>query len=63
MIILKIAMLIICALALIVTFRTENILKTFFRVESPSDKTILKTKSITLLITIALFILAMLIFR
>ncbi|MBQ7573094.1 MAG: hypothetical protein IJT23_02410 [Clostridia bacterium] len=63
MIILKIAMLIICALALIVTFRTENILKTFFRVESPSDKTILKTKSITLLITIALFILAMLIFK
>ena len=63
MIILKIAMLIICALALIVTFRTENILKTFFRVESPSDKTILKTKSITLLITIALFIVAMLIFR
>ena len=63
MLILKILALLLCALALIVTFRTENILRAVFRVERPDRKLILKTKAVTLCATIALFITVMIIFR
>lgn len=59
----KIVLLIICALALLVTFRTENILRSVFRVESPTAKMLLKTKLITLIVTAALFITVFLIFK
>ena len=62
MLILKILALILCALALIVTFRTENVLRSFFRVENPDKNTILKTKAITLGITIILFIVVLVVF-
>ena len=63
MLVLKILALILCALALIVTFRTENVLRAVFRVESPEKDVILKTKAITLCITIVLFIAVMIVFR
>ena len=63
MLILKILALILCVLALIVTFRTGNILRAVFRVESPDKNMILKTKAITLCITMALFIAVLIVFR
>ena len=63
MLILKILALILCALALIVTFRTENVLRAVFRVENPDKNTILKTKAITLVITMIFFIVVLAIFR
>ena len=63
MIILKILALILCALALIVTFRTENVLRAVFRVENPDKDTILKTKAITLVITMIFFVVVLAIFR
>ena len=63
MLILKILALILCVLALIVTVRTENVLQAVFRVESPDKNMILKTKAITLCITMALFIIVMIVCR
>ena len=63
MLILKILALLLCALALIVTFRTENVLRAVFRVESPDKDLILKTKTITLCVTIILFAVVMIVFR
>ena len=63
MIILKIAVIALCVLALVMTFRTENILRAVFRVENPGRDMILKTKAITLGITVILFIAVMLVFR
>ena len=63
MLILQILALILCVLALITTFRTENVLRAVFRVESPDKNMILKTKAITLCITMALFIAVLIVFR
>ena len=63
MLVLKILALILCVMALIVTFRTENILRAVFRVESPDTNTILKAKAITLVITMIFFIVVLVIFR
>ena len=63
MLILKILALILCALALIITFRTENVLRSVFRVDSPSKDVILKTKAITLGITIILFVVVLVVFK
>ncbi len=59
----RIAAFIVCAAALFVTFRTEYILKTFFRVGNPSARTLLITKFITLAAVIVLFIIIMLVFK
>ena len=56
---LKVIAAIICVIALIVTFRTENFLKTVFRVETVSENMIFKTKLITLIIVAVLFITVM----
>ena len=63
MLILKILALILCALTLIITFRTENILRVVFRVENPDKNVILKTKAITLVITMIFFVVILVIFR
>ena len=63
MLILKILALSLCVLTLIITFRTGNILRAVFRVESPDKNMILKTKAITLCITMALFIAVLIVFR
>ncbi len=63
MIILKILALVLCALALIMTFRTENVLRSVFRVENPDKNLILKTKAVTLCVTIVFFIVVMIIFK
>ena len=63
MLVLKILALILCVLALIVTFRTESVLRSVFRVGSPDKNVILKTKAITLCITIVLFIAVLIVFR
>lgn len=52
----------LCLAALIVTFRTENVLKAVFRVDNVNEKMIFKTKIITLCITIALFVAVITIF-
>ena len=63
MLILKILALILCAVALIVTFRTENILRAVFRVENPDKNKILQAKAITLAITRIFFAVVLVIFR
>lgn len=59
MLALKLVLIIICVIALIFTFRTENILKTVFRVERVTDDLIFKTKLIILVVVAVLFIAAM----
>ena len=63
MLILKILARILCALTLIVTFRTENVLRAVFRVENTEKNVILKTKAITLCITMALFVAVIIVCR
>lgn len=60
---LKIIALILCVLVLIVTFKTEYALKTFFRVKEVNESVIMRTKTITLSITVILFIVILFVFR
>lgn len=53
----------LCIAALIVTFRTEYVLKSFFRVNNADSRLILRTKLITLCVTAALFAAVMILFR
>ena len=52
---LKIIAVIICVIALVVTFRTENVLKSVFRVTNMTEELIFKTKMITLIIVAIVF--------
>lgn len=59
----KIITLILCVLVLIVTFKTEYALKTFFRVREVNESVIMRTKIITLSVAVILFIVILFVFR
>ncbi len=59
----KIIVLILCVLVLIMTFKTEYALKTFFRVREVNESVIMRTKIITLSVAVTLFIIILFVFR
>ena len=56
----KVVLLVLCAVVLVVLYRTEAVLKKVFRIEEPSQALIMKTKYILLVVASFMFIAAIL---
>lgn len=56
----KVVLLVLCAVVLVVLYRTEAVLKNVFRIEEPSQGLIMKIKYILLVVASFMFIAAIL---
>ncbi len=56
--VIKAVLFILCAIVLIVLYRTKAVLKMFFKIEEPSEELLLRIKYILLVVATILFIAA-----